>query len=120
MIGCSLEVGDSSLLVRWQTSHAKNPAHRGGHASDDVLAEASGQQCVVAVMADRKQLLPRNSSLLREMQGCQIALFDECRVVGLQARRQGQGKKCIAIFGVFSQSSMGKILGAADRGHEVP
>jgi len=38
-----LEVGNSRFLVPRQTAKAKYPAHGGGHAPDNVLAETGGQ-----------------------------------------------------------------------------
>src|SRR5580658_4671771 len=99
--GGGFEVGNSTLLVRGQPSQAENPAHRGDNAPDNVFAEAGRQQGVVAVGTHRKQLLRRGRRCLGEAQRRQIALFDERRVVGLQTRRQGQGKQCISILGIL-------------------
>ena len=53
------------------------------------------------------------------MQRRQIALFNERRIIGLQTRRQGQGKQCVAIFGILGQSRVRKMFGPPNRGHEM-
>lgn len=55
--GCSLKIGDSTLLVGRQAAEVENPSDGGCHAADDVFAESGSEQCVVAVGADREQLL---------------------------------------------------------------
>src|ERR1700730_10506474 len=78
---CKLEVSNTRLLVSRQTAKAKYPAHRGGHAPDNVLAETGGQQSVVTVRTNRQQLLRPDRSLFGGVQGCQVALLDEGCVV---------------------------------------
>jgi hypothetical protein len=87
MRGGGLQVRYSTLFIRRQPSHSKNPAHRGRHTSDDVFAETRRQQSVIAIGTDRQQLLRRGRRLPGEVQGRQIALFNERRVIGLQACR---------------------------------
>src|SRR5438270_1956294 len=87
-LGGGTQVLYSALFVGGQSSHAKDPTNRGCHAANDVFTEARRQQSVVAVVTNREQLLPLGRSLFGEMQRCQVALFDERRVIGLQAGTQ--------------------------------
>ena len=54
MLSRRLQIVNPTLLVCGQTTHPQDPAHRRGHAPDDVLAESRREQCIVAMGTDRK------------------------------------------------------------------
>src|SRR5580704_7105040 len=70
--GGGFKIGDPALLVGGQATHAENPAHRGGHAADDVFAEPGGEQTVIAIGADGEQLLRPGGSFLGEVERSQV------------------------------------------------
>src|ERR1035437_5172809 len=119
MLRSGLQVGNSTLLIRRQPAHAKNPSYGSCHASDNVLAEASRQQCVIAIMTNCKQFLRRRGSLLGEVQRRNIAFFKMPRIILLRARPLGLGKQRVAVFGVCSQARARKIFGSSNRVQKI-
>lgn len=63
--------------------------------------------CVIAVWVHGEQLLCPVCGLPREMQGRQIALLDQGRVIGSEPRRQRQSKQSIPVFCIFRKPGMG-------------